>query len=59
VLSGPVGNYFIEASSDISNPTNWQPILYYSTTNSLFYYYFTDPNATNFSQQFYRAVMVQ
>ena len=56
-LSGPVGNYFVEASSDISNPTNWQPIFYYSATNSPFYYYFTDPNATNFSQQFYRAVM--
>jgi hypothetical protein len=55
-LQGPAGNYLIEASSDISNPTNWQPIFFYSTTNSPFYYYFTDPNATNSSQQFYRAV---
>jgi hypothetical protein len=55
-LQGPAGNYLIEASSDISNPTNWQPILFYSSTNSPFYYYFTDPTATNFNQQFYRAV---
>jgi hypothetical protein len=55
-LQGPAGNYLIEASSDISNPTNWQPVLFYSSTNSPFYFYFTDPNATNFSQQFYRAV---
>jgi hypothetical protein len=57
VLQGPAGNYLIEASPDISNPTNWVPILYYSSTNSPFYYYFTDPNATNLNQQFYRAVM--
>ena len=57
VLQGPVGNYLIEASSDISSPTNWQPILFYSTTNSPFYYYFTDSTATNFNQRFYRALM--
>jgi sugar lactone lactonase YvrE len=57
VLQGPVGNYLIEASSDISNPTNWQPILFYSTTNSPFYYYFTDPAVTNYHERFYRAVI--
>jgi hypothetical protein len=56
-LQGPAGNYLIEASSDITNPTNWQPILFYSTTNMSFYYNFTVPPATNANQQFYRAVM--
>jgi hypothetical protein len=55
-LQGPAGNYLIEASSDISNATNSVPILYYSTTNSPFYYYFTDPTATSFRQRFYWAV---
>jgi len=55
-LRGPVGDYLIEASSDISNSRNWQPILFYSTTNSPFYYFFTDTSATNFNYRFYRAV---
>ena len=57
MLQGPVGNYLIEASSDISNPTNWQPVLFYTSTNSPFHYNFTDPAATNFNQRFYRAVL--
>ena len=56
-LQGPAGNYLIEASSDLSSSTNWQPILFYSSTNALFYYNFSVPMATNSNQQFYRAVM--
>jgi hypothetical protein len=52
-LSGPVGNYVIEASSDLSN---WQPILYYPATSSPFYFYFTDSAATNLPCRFYRVV---
>jgi hypothetical protein len=52
-LQGAIGsNYLIEASTDL---ISWSPILYFSTTNSPFY--FTDPSATNSSMQFYRAVM--
>jgi hypothetical protein len=52
-LQGAVGsNYLIEASTDL---TSWTPILYFPTTNSLFY--FTDPTATNSNMKFYRAVM--
>ena len=56
-LQGPTGNYLIEASSDLSSSTNWQPILFYSSTNASFYYNFSVPMATNANQQFYRAVM--
>jgi hypothetical protein len=55
-LQGPAGNYLIEASSDLSNSTNWQPVVFYSSTNASFYYNFNVPMATNASQQFYRAV---
>jgi hypothetical protein len=27
-LRGPAGNYLIESASDLSNSTNWQPILF-------------------------------
>ena len=56
-LQGPAGNYLIEASSDLSSPTNWQPIMFYSSTNASFFYNFSIPMATNVNQQFYRAVM--
>ena len=56
-LSGPVGNYLVEASTDISNPTNWEPLLFYSTTNSPFYLNFTDLAATNYPCRFYRAML--
>jgi hypothetical protein len=56
-LQGPTGNYLIEASSDLSSPTNWRPIAFYSSTNASFYYNFSVPMATNANQQFYRAVM--
>jgi PKD repeat protein len=56
VLSGPVGNYVIEASSDISNPTSWQPILYHSAASSPFHYYFTDSAATKLPYRFYRVL---
>jgi Bacterial Ig-like domain (group 1) len=56
-LQGPAGNYLIEASSDLSSSTNWQPVAFYSSTNASFYYNFTVPTATNTNQQFYRAVI--
>lgn len=55
-LQGSAGNYLIEASSDLSSSTNWQPIAFYSSTNASFYYDFTIPVSTNASQQFYRVV---
>jgi len=55
LLQGPPGNYLIEASTDLTSPTNWQAILYYSPTNAL-YLNFTDPGATNLAQRFYRAI---
>ncbi len=55
-LEGPVGsNYLIEAATDLSNLTNWTPILFFASTNSPFY--FSDPTATSFGVRFYRAVM--
>jgi hypothetical protein len=52
-LQGAAGsNYVIEVSTDLFN---WTPILDFTITNSPFY--FTDPAATNSSQQFYRAVL--
>lgn len=58
MLQGLIGSdYEIDASTNLSNATNWQPILYFCTTNSPFY--FTAPAATNFNQQFYRAVIAQ
>lgn len=58
VLKGPIGsNYVIEATSDLSNATNWRPILYFSVTNSPVY--LSDPTATNYVQRFYRAMMQQ
>jgi hypothetical protein len=56
-LQGPVGNYLIEASRDLSSPTNWQVIQNGAITNSLFYYHCTDPAATIYNQRFYRAVL--
>jgi hypothetical protein len=56
VLGGTAGtNYLIEATSDLSNPTNWQPIMYFPMPYSPFS--FTDPAATNFTQRFYRATV--
>lgn len=55
-LQGPAGNYLIEASSDLSSSANWQPIVFYSSTNASFYYNFAIPTATNANQQFYRAM---
>lgn len=55
-LTGPVGsNFVIEASHDLSAATNWQPILYFTMTNSPAY--FSDPTTSNYQQRFYRAVM--
>jgi hypothetical protein len=52
-LQGPVGsNYLIEASSDL---VNWSPTLYFSSSNSPFY--FNDLTATNYNQRFYRAIL--
>jgi hypothetical protein len=56
VVSGSIGDYVIQASSDISDPAGWQPIAYYSATSSPFSYYFTDSSATNLPYRFYRAV---
>ena len=54
MLSGPVSsNYLVEASTNL---INWTPIATFSTTNSPFY--FTDPDATNYSQRFYRALLL-
>lgn len=54
-LQGPLGsNYLIEATGDLSYPTNWTPILDFTVTNSPVY--FTDPGAVNLKQRFYRAV---
>jgi regulation of enolase protein 1 (concanavalin A-like superfamily) len=55
-LTGPVGsNFTIEASYDLSAATNWQPILYFTMTNSPAY--FSDPTTSNYQQRFYRALM--
>jgi sugar lactone lactonase YvrE len=56
-LQAPAGNYLIEASSDLSSSANWQPIMFYSSTNASFYYNFNVPMTTNANQQFYRAMM--
>ena len=53
-LAGPLGNYLILASTNLSNVLEWQPLMYLSVTNSPLR--FIDPNATNYSQRFYRAV---
>ncbi|HZL77563.1 MAG TPA: Ig-like domain-containing protein [Candidatus Limnocylindrales bacterium] len=54
MLSGPVSsNYLVEASTNL---INWTPIATFSTTNSPFY--FTDTDATNYSQRFYRALLL-
>jgi|SRR5580700_6065530 hypothetical protein len=56
LINGPVGsNCLIEASSDLSSPGNWYPKIYLLVTNSMMY--FMDTSATNFSQQYYRAVI--
>jgi hypothetical protein len=53
MLQGPISsNYLVEASSDL---VNWSPTLYFSSTNSPFY--FNDPTATNYTQRFYRAIL--
>jgi hypothetical protein len=52
-LQGPIGsNYEIDASTDLFN---WLPLTNFTSTNSP--QYFSDPTATNFNQQFYRALM--
>ena len=55
-LSGAVGNYLIEASPDISIPTNWQPIAFYAATNAPFCFTLTDGAAANYACRFYRAI---
>jgi len=56
-LEGPIGsNYLIEAATDLSNATNWTPILYLTSTNSPFH--FSDPAAATLSTRFYRAVQL-
>jgi hypothetical protein len=53
MLQGPIGsNYLIVASSNL---VQWSPTLYFSSTNSPFY--FNDPTATNYNQRFYRAIL--
>lgn len=54
MLQGPVGsNYLVEASTDF---INWTPIMVFPTDISPFY--FSDPTATNYSQRFYRAMLL-
>lgn len=56
ILNGPVGSdYEIEASTNLTISTNWQPVLYFYSTNSPFY--FSAPVPTNSSQIFYRAAI--
>ena len=53
MLQGPVGsNYVIQSSKDMRI---WLPITNFVTTSSPFY--FSDPQATNYNQRFYRAVI--
>lgn len=52
-LEGPLGfSYTIQDSTDL---LNWQPLTNFVSTNSSFY--FSDPQAKNYRQRFYRAVM--
>ena len=53
-LAGPVGNYLIVWTTNLSNLVGWQPLMYLSVTNSPFS--FTDARATNYDSGFYRAV---
>jgi hypothetical protein len=53
-LVGPAGNYLILGTTNLSNASAWQPLMYLSVTNSPFN--LVDPDATNYSQRFYRAV---
>ena len=57
-LQAPAGSYLIEASPDVSNLANWQPLLYYSSTNSSFSFYFSDLSAANANRRFYRASLL-
>ena len=47
-LQGPAGNYLIEAPSDISNPTNWQPILFFSKHHFAVLLLFHRPDSDEF-----------
>ncbi|MGO9703921.1 MAG: hypothetical protein ACLPYZ_01760 [Limisphaerales bacterium] len=56
LLNGPPGsNYVITATSNLSDPTTRQAILFLSPTNTPIS--ITVPMATNANQMFYQAVM--